>query len=185
MINFTLKSDCGKYQIVLAISEAATQAQETKPVPLPVEVPVLAAPPKASTIVPIRSIEPYEVPAEYEKRVKAMWTEGTPYEPYDTKAEVHRFRKINGSDSLSHSQTLALTEMRKTNARIYKLKQEKVEYCMKKDAEKAAAAGVEIVETSWQKLKRIRAEESDKERAIIAKEGVSLKRLRNPIIQSV
>lgn len=210
MIRFTSKSDCGKYSLVFQIEEVAAQA--AKPSPKPTQLPVPVTPveenwdmkpekPEERSI----PVDPtaYIVPPEYDKRVRKMWTEGVPWEPYNISHEAAQFKKRNGGDLITVKQAVELQEMRQTNALINKLKREKVQYLLRQDGAKLAKAAAEnerIVDagakaledkkestplSTQQKLDRIRQEEAQKERDVIAKEGVTLKRLRNAAQQSV
>lgn len=206
MIRFTSKSDCGKYSLVFQIEEVAAQA--AKPSPKPTRFPVPVTPVKELT--PPQEEAPagplpgyYVVPAEYEKRVRKMWTEGVPWEPYNISHEAAQFKKRNGGDLITVKQAVELQEMRQTNKLIDKLKREKVEYLIRQDRamlakvvaenERIVDAGAKALEdkkestplSTQQKLDRIRQEEAQKERDVIAKEGVTLKRLRNAAQQSV
>mgnify|MGYP003403968403 FL=1 len=207
MIRFTSKSDCGKYSLVFQIEEVAAQA--AKPSPKPTQLPVPVTPveenwdmkPEKPEERSIR-VDPtaYVVPPEYDKRVRKMWTEGVPWEPYNISHEAAQFKKRNGGDLITVKQAVELQEMRQTNKLIDKLKREKVEYLIRQDNAKLAKAENEsIVDaerrlrseekrtplSTQQKLDRIRQEEAQKERDVIAKEGVTLKRLRNAAQQSV
>lgn len=207
MIRFTSKSDCGKYSLVFQIEEVAAQA--AKPSPKPTQLPVPVTPveenwdmkpekPEERSI----PVDPtaYVVPPEYDKRVRKMWTEGVPWEPYNISHEAAQFKKRNGGDLITVKQAVELQEMRQTNKLIDKLKREKVEYLIRQDNAKLAKAENESVVdaerrlrseekrtplSTQQKLDRIRQEEAQKERDVIAKEGVTLKRLRNAAQQSV
>ena len=207
MIRFTSKSDCGKYSLVFQIEEVAAQA--AKPSPKPTQLPVPVTPveenwdmkpekPEERSI----PVDPtaYVVPPEYDKRVRKMWTEGVPWEPYNIPHEAAQFKKRNGGDLITVKQAVELQEMRQTNKLIDKLKREKVEYLIRQDNAKLAKAENESVVdaerrlrseekrtplSTQQKLDRIRQEEAQKERDVIAKEGVTLKRLRNAAQQSV
>jgi hypothetical protein len=207
MIRFTSKSDCGKYSLVFQIEEVAAQA--AKPSPKPTQLPVPVTPveenwdmkpekPEERSI----PVDPtaYVVPPEYDKRVRKMWTEGVPWEPYNISHEAAQFKKRNGGDLITVKQAVELQEMRQTNKLIDKLKREKVEYLIRQDNAKLAKAENESVVdaerrlrseekrtplSTQQKLDRIRQEEARKERDVIAKEGVTLKRLRNAAQQSV
>ena len=132
-----------------------------------------------------------------------MWTEGVPWEPYNISHEAAQFKKRNGGDLITVKQAVELQEMRQTNKLIDKLKREKVEYLIRQDRamlakvvaenERIVDAGAKALEdkkestplSTQQKLDRIRQEEAQKERDVIAKEGVTLKRLRNAAQQSV
>lgn len=207
MIRFTSKSDCGKYSMTFQIEEVAAQA--AKPSPKPTQLPVPVTPveenwdmkpekPEERSI----PVDPtaYVVPPEYDKRVRKMWTEGVPWEPYNIPHEAAQFKKRNGGDLITVKQAVELQEMRQTNKLIDKLKREKVEYLIRQDNAKLAKAENESVVdaerrlrseekrtplSTQQKLDRIRQEEAQKERDVIAKEGVTLKRLRNAAQQSV
>ena len=207
MIRFTSKSDCGKYSMTFQIEEVAAQA--AKPSPKPTQLPVPVTPveenwdmkpekPEERSI----PVDPtaYVVPPEYDKRVRKMWTEGVPWEPYNISHEAAQFKKRNGGDLITVKQAVELQEMRQTNKLIDKLKREKVEYLIRQDNAKLAKAENESVVdaerrlrseekrtplSTQQKLDRIRQEEAQKERDVIAKEGVTLKRLRNAAQQSV
>lgn len=207
MIRFTSKSDCGKYSMTFQIEEVAAQA--AKPSPKPTQLPVPVTPveenwdmkpekPEERSI----PVDPtaYVVPPEYDKRVRKMWTEGVPWEPYNISHEAAQFKKRNGGDLITVKQAVELQEMRQTNKLIDKLKREKVEYLIRQDNAKLAKAENESVVdaerrlrseekrtplSTQQKLDRIRQEEARKERDVIAKEGVTLKRLRNAAQQSV
>lgn len=207
MIRFTSKSDCGKYSLVFQIEEVAAQA--AKPSPKPTQLPVPVTPVEENWDMKPEKLEErsipvdptaYIVPPEYDKRVRKMWTEGVPWEPYNISHEAAQFKKRNGGDLITVKQAVELQEMRQTNKLIDKLKREKVEYLIRQDNAKLAKAENEsIVDaerrlrsedkstpiSTQQKLDRIRQEEAQKERDIIAKEGVTLKRLRNAAQQSV
>lgn len=210
MIRFTSKSDCGKYSLVFQIEEVAAQA--AKPSPKPTRLPVPVTPveenwdmkpekPEERSI----PVDPtaYVVPPEYDKRVRKMWTEGVPWEPYNISHEAAEFKKRNGGDLITVKQAVELQEMRQTNKLIDKLKREKIQYILRQDSAKLAKvaaenerfvdAGAKALEdkkertplSTQQKLDLIRQEEAQKERDVIAKEGVTLKRLRNAAQQSV
>lgn len=210
MIRFTSKSDCGKYSLVFQIEEVAAQA--AKPSPKPTRLPVPVTPveenwdmkpekPEERSI----PVDPtaYVVPPEYDKRVRKMWTEGLPWEPYNISYEAAEFKKRNGTNLLSTKQAVELQEMRQTNKLIDTLKRKKVKSLREADYakmgvvaaenERIVDAGAKALEdkkestplSTQQKLDRIRQEEAQKERDVIAKEGVTLKRLRNAAQQSV
>lgn len=193
MIRFTSKSDCGKYSMTFQIEEVAAQA--AKPSPKPTQLPVPVTPVEDNWDMKPEKLEErslpvdvtrYLVPQEYDKRVRKMWTEGVPWEPYNIPYEAAEFKKRNGKDLLSVKQAAELQEMRQTNKLIDKLKREKVEYLIRQDTAKLAKAENERTPLSTQqKLDRIRREEAQKERDVIAREGVTLKRLRNTAQQSV
>ena len=207
MIRFTSKSDCGKYSLVFQIEEVAAQA--AKPSPKPTQLPVPVTPVEENWDMKPEKLEErsipvdptaYVVPPEYDKRVRKMWTEGVPWEPYNISHEAAQFKKRNGGDLITVKQAVELQEMRQTNKLIDKLKREKVEYLIRQDNAKLAKAENESVVdaerrlrseekrtplSTQQKLDRIRQEEARKERDVIAKEGVTLKRLRNAAQQSV
>lgn len=200
MIRFTAKSDCGIFILSLQIEEVAAQAAKPSPKPTQLPVPVTPVEDKERS-----ASQPgyYVVPAEYEKRVRKMWTEGVPWEPYNISHEAAQFKKRNGGDLITVKQAVELQEMRQTNKLIDKLKREKVEYLIRQDRamlakvvaenERIVDAGAKALEdkkestplSTQQKLDRIRQEEAQKERDVIAKEGVTLKRLRNAAQQSV
>lgn len=183
MIRFTAKSDCGIFILSLQIEEVAAQAAKPSPKPTQLPVPVTPVEDKERS-----ASQPgyYVVPAEYEKRVRKMWTEGVPWEPYNISHEAAQFKKRNGGDLITVKQAVELQEMRQTNKLIDKLKREKVEYLIRQDNAKLAKTEDKSTPLSTQqKLDRIRQEEAQKERDVIAKEGVTLKRLRNAAQQSV
>ncbi len=210
MIRFTSKSDCGKYSMTFQIEEVAAQA--AKPSPKPTQLPVPVTPveenwdmkpekPEERSI----PVDPtaYVVPPEYDKRVRKMWTEGLPWEPYNISHEAAQFKKRNGGDLITVKQAVELQEMRQTNKLIDTLKHKKVKSLREADYakmgvvaaenERIVDAGAKALEdkkertplSTQQKLDRIRQEEARKERDVIAKEGVTLKRLRNAAQQSV
>ena len=193
MIRFTSKSDCGKYSLVFQIEEVAAQA--AKPSPKPTQLPVPVTPVEENWDMKPEKLEErsipvdptaYVVPPEYDKRVRKMWTEGVPWEPYNISHEAAQFKKRNGGDLITVKQAVELQEMRQTNKLIDKLKREKVEYLIRQDNAKLAKTEDKSTPLSTQqKLDRIRQEEAQKERDVIAKEGVTLKRLRNAAQQSV
>ena len=206
MIRFTSKSDCGKYSLIFQIEEVTAQA--AKPSPKPTQLPVPVTPveeitPQNQRTLMVDVTGYYVVPLEYEKRVRKMWTEGVPWEPYNIAHEAAEFKKRNGGDLITVKQAVELQDMRKTNKLIDKLKREKVEYLIRQDGEKLAKAaeenerivnaGAKALEdkkertplSTQQKLDRIRQEEAEKERDVIAREGVTLKRLRNAAQHSV
>ena len=193
MIRFTSKSDCGKYSLVFQIEEVAAQA--AKPSPKPTQLPVPVTPVEENWDMKPEKLEErsipvdptaYVVPPEYDKRVRKMWTEGVPWEPYNISHEAAQFKKRNGGDLITVKQAVELQEMRQTNKLIDKLKREKVEYLIRQDNAKLAKTEDKSTPLSTQqKLDRIRQEEARKERDVIAKEGVTLKRLRNAAQQSV
>lgn len=215
MIRFTSKSDCGKYSMTFQIEEVAAQAAKPSPKPTQLPVPVTPVeenwdmkPPENQRSLVVEPTE-YVVPPEYDKRVRKMWTEGVPWQPWNIAHEIAEFKKRNGMDILSIPQSVELQEMRQTNKLINKLKREKVEYLIRQDYAKKALtqtvsennaivdAGAKALEdkkerekgsaslSTQQKLDKIRQEEAQKERDVIAKEGVTLKRLRNATQQSV
>lgn len=194
MIRFTAKSDCGIFILSLQIEEVAAQAAKPSPKPTQ-QLPVPVTPveenwdmkpekPEERSI----PVDPtaYVVPPEYDRRVRKMWTEGVPWEPYNISHEAAQFKKRNGGDLITVKQAVELQEMRQTNKLIDKLKREKVEYLIRQDNAKLAKTEDKSTPLSTQqKLDRIRQEEAQKERDVIAKEGVTLKRLRNAAQQSV
>lgn len=192
MITFSAKSDCGKYSMTFNIEEVTAQA--AKPSPKPTQLPVPVAPvddnwdmkpekPDEQNI----PVDPtaYVVPPEYDKRVRKMWTEGVPWEPYNIRHEAAEFKKRNGTDLITVKQAVELQEMRQTNKLINKLKHEKVDYLIRQDNAKKVKGPTDAPLSTQQKIDRIRQEEAQKERDVIAREGVTLKRLRNTTIQSV
>jgi len=205
MIRFTSKSDCGKYSLVFQIEEVTAQAAKPSPKPTPPPVPVTPVeaitPQEEASTAPLPGY--YVVPLEYDKRVRKMWTEGVPWEPYNIPHEAAEFKKRNGTDLISTKQAVELQEMRQTNKLIDKLKREKVQYLLRQDSamlakvaeenERIVNAGAKALEdkkertplSTQQKLNRIRQEEAEKERDVIAREGVTLKRLRNAAQHSV
>lgn len=194
MIRFTAKSDCGKFSMTFQIEEVAAQAAKPSPKPTQ-QLPVPVTPVKENwdmkpekpeeRSIPVDPTA-YVVPPEYDKRVRKMWTEGLPWEPYNISHEAAQFKKRNGGDLITVKQAVELQEMRQTNKLIDKLKREKVDYLIRQDNAKLAKTEDKNTPLSTQqKLDRIRQEEAQKERDVIAREGVTLKRLRNAAQQSV
>lgn len=191
MITFTAKSDCGKYSFKLEIDEVVDKT--TAVVKTPKVTPAVSVPPVA-----INTDTTVFIPTKFLSKVRDMWPDDLPWELYDIEAEVKVMRKQTGRDSLSASQQVDLHEMHRTNNRINRQRQKCLDEIKAKNMQptvtpvtdytlKAADAAPQepLKQHARALLDKIRQEESEKERAVIAKEGVSLKRLRQQTNQSV
>lgn len=183
MISFSGKSDCGKYSFKLVVEEllkadvAPARSQKvTKEVSPPAAVPFVPNSKPADA--------EFVVPAEYLEAVKDMWPEDLPWDMYNIDSEVRNIRKASRRESLSMKEQADIHEMHRINTRIDKMRQ-KLVLSIKEMTSRADVVIRETKISTRSMLEKIREEESAKERAVIAKEGVSLRRLRMQSNQSV